>query len=294
MKIAFGIIVLNGNYVLKQVLDSIYPYANQILIAEGAVSYWQEQGIKTSSDGTNELIDNYPDPDNKIKIVHGQYKEKDEQCQAYMQYLTPDNDYIWNIDSDEVFKPEDIERIIELLEKENYTSVGFKSYSFYGGFDRIISGFEEKHEFKRIHRIYPGSYWKTHRPPTIAHQPNVKALPKKHLGHDKLAYKYGIRMYHYSYVFPDQVKQKIDYYKAAVSKDNCIDNYFKKIYFPWVMGDEMTRFYIEKTYEGVHEFKVSYRKEARTRSFDEEHPQVILDSMTELKAKFHEQLKKYV
>ena len=69
LKIAFGIIVLNGNYVLKELLDSIYPYANQILVAEGPVAYWQTQGVQTSTDGTNELLDNYPDPDKKISIV---------------------------------------------------------------------------------------------------------------------------------------------------------------------------------------------------------------------------------
>ena len=45
MKIAFGIIVFNGNYVLKETLESIYPYANQILIAEGPVQFWQDEGI---------------------------------------------------------------------------------------------------------------------------------------------------------------------------------------------------------------------------------------------------------
>ena len=77
MKIAFGIIVFNGNYVLKEVLESIYPYANQILIAEGPVQFWQDEGYSQSIDGTIELIDNFPDPDNKIKVVHGQYVEKD-------------------------------------------------------------------------------------------------------------------------------------------------------------------------------------------------------------------------
>lgn len=143
MKIAFGIIVFNGNYVLKEVLESIYPYANQILIAEGPVQFWQDEGYSQSIDGTIELIDNFPDPDNKIKVVHGQYAEKDEQCNAYMEHITGDNDYIWNVDSDEVFKPGDIETVIDLLEKGKYTSAGFKSISFYGGFDRYLTGFEE-------------------------------------------------------------------------------------------------------------------------------------------------------
>jgi len=127
MKITFGMIVLNGDQVLEETLSSVYPYAHQILIAEGPVGYWQQQGYTTSMDGTNEILENFPDPDNKIKIVHSQYSEKDEQCNAYMEFLDDETDYIWNLDCDEVFKPEDIEKVINLLETERYNSVGFKS-----------------------------------------------------------------------------------------------------------------------------------------------------------------------
>ena len=120
-------IVLNGDQVLEETLASVYPYAHQILIAEGPVGYWQQQGYTTSVDGTNEILENFPDPDNKIKIVHSQYLEKDDQCNAYMEFLDDETDYIWNLDCDEVFKPEDIEKVINLLETERYTSVGFKS-----------------------------------------------------------------------------------------------------------------------------------------------------------------------
>ena len=38
MKIAFGMIVFEGDYVLKECLEQVYPFASQILIAEGPVS----------------------------------------------------------------------------------------------------------------------------------------------------------------------------------------------------------------------------------------------------------------
>jgi len=297
MKIAFGIIVLNGNYVLEETLKNIYPFANQILIAEGPVTWWQEQGMTTSDDGTNEILDNFPDPENKISIVHSIYKEKDEQCQAYMQYLKDDNDYIWNLDSDEVFKPEDIQKILELLETHRYTTVAFKSLSFYGGFDDVISGFEENAPFIRIRKIYPGSYWERHRPPIIAHNPRVGAhiFPEKLLDFNTLAHTYGIRMYHYSYVFPDQVYQKIKYYKGAVSKDICIDNYFDTIYLPWVLAKtNEDKLKIEQQYAGVHEFKPHKRTPTFTRKFNGIHPNIILENMNNLKLKFDNQLKKYI
>ena len=292
MKITFGMIVLNGDQVLEETLASVYPYAHQILIAEGPVSYWQQQGYTTSADGTNDILNNFPDPDNKIKIVHSQYTEKDDQCNAYMQFLDDETDYIWNLDCDEVFKPEDIETVISLLEKERYTSVGFKSITFYGGFDHYLSGFEEGAEFIRIRKVYPGSYWQTHRPPTIAHKID-NPWPEKHLNFNDLADNYGVRMYHYSYVFPDQVYNKIKYYKEYLSKENCIDNYFGRVYLPWITGDEQQRQAIEQRYHGVHEFKPAYRGECFTKEFTGEHPQVVKNNLDKLKEKFNNQLSNY-
>jgi hypothetical protein len=283
MNIAFGMIVLNGNYVLQECLESAYPYASQILVAEGPVQYWQEQGVQTSDDGTNDILHDFYDPDDKLTVVHSQYSEKNEQCNAYMPYLHNDTDYLWNLDSDEIFKPEDMERIVEMLTNYQISSVGFKSYSFYGGFDHYLTGFEEDAEFIRIRKVSPGARWSTHRPPTI-----MPPQPGHHVGHNALA-QHGIRMYHYSYVFPKQVKQKVSYYKAAVSKNNCIDDYYENIYEPWVKYPEQ-REQIEKEWEGVHEFKPSMRGPCYTAKFDGEHPEIIQKNMEKLRTRFHGQL----
>ena len=291
MKIAFGMIVFNGNYVLKECLESVYPYANQILVAEGPVKYWQDQGYSTSTDGTNNILDDFPDPENKIKITHRQYSEKDDQSNEYMKMLREDNDYIWQLDSDEIFKTDDIEKIIRLLEAEKYTNVSFKSCSFYGGFDRKLTGFEESVGFDRIFKLYPGTTWIKHRPPKTKHKPSAKVWPSKKMSHDELFLEHDIRMYHYSYVFPKQVQDKVRYYKDSVSKDACIDDYFDNIYLPWVLGDDCKKREIEDKYNGVHEFKPERRGECRTEVFSGTHPDVISRDMEELKNKFREQIK---
>ena len=268
MKIAFGMIVFEGDYVLKECLESIYPYATQILIAEGPVEFWQSQGRTTSTDKTNEILENFPDPENKISIVHGQFSEKDEQCNAYMQFLKDDIDYLWEVDSDEVYKKSDIEKVINLLEEESPTSIGVKSCSFYGGFDHYIGGFEEATDnFLRIFKVYPGTRWLTHRPPTVMHPNNTETLLPKHINSDELYEKTGVLMYHYSYVFPEQVRKKIFYYKAKVSMSKCIDNYFERIYLPWATGTDAEKDFVENIYNGVHEFKPEYRIHSRTKKF---------------------------
>lgn len=295
LKVAFGMIVFEGDYVLKESLESVYPYAKQILIAEGPVKYWQERGRRTSTDKTNEILANFPDPENKIKIVHGQFQEKDDQCKAYLQHIDNDIDYIWNLDSDEVFKGEDILKLYDILEKEKYTSVGVKSCSFYGGFNRVIGGFEEKTDnFLRVFKFYKGATWKTHRPPTIVAPPCMETLPTKHLDSDTLFDKYGIQMYHYSYVFPKQVANKIEYYKAKVSKSNCIDGYFEQVYMPWIcVKNDKERFDIESKYQGVHEFKPEVRGPSFTKSFTSTHPASIQNNMKELAARFEKESQEY-
>ena len=290
LKITFGMIVFEGDYVLKQCLEQVYPFASQILIAEGPVSYWQRQGRTTSLDNTNKILNEFPDPENKIKVVHGQYDEKDDQCRAYMQHINDDIDYLWNLDSDEVYKTEDLIKMIGFLKKETPTSVGIRSCSFYGGFDNYLTGFElNRDNFLRIFKYTKGATWLTHRPPTIQYPHGSNIIPK-HIDSETLYNQTGIQMYHYSYVFPTQVYTKVNYYKDSVSRDNCIDNYFDTIYLPWVKGTENDREILEAKYLGVHEFKPHVRGECFTNKFTLTHPESITKDLCVLKDKFNGQL----
>ena len=290
LKMAFGMIVLNGDHVLKQCLEAVYPYASQILIAEGPVDFWQKRGLTTSNDKTNEIIESFPDTHGKITVVHGQFSEKDDQCKAYMKFMSPDTDYLWNLDSDELFKAEDIETLYKLLEKEQYTSVGIKSCSFYGGFDRYVGGFEEQRDqFLRVFKVYPGSTWLTHRPPTVTHVPGTPTLPHKHLDSDTLYGNTGIRMYHYSYVFPRQIRNKAAYYESLAS-GKFIPNYYDTVYLPWVKGTDAERTALELKYMGVHEYRPEYRTPTMTKAFEGTHPVQIARDMHLLKEEFNRQL----
>jgi len=291
MKIAVGMIVFEGDYVLKQCLEQIYPFVAQILISEGPVKYWQDQGRTTSNDETNNIIDNFPDPDNKIIIHHGQFSEKDEQCKAYMQHINDDIDYLWMIDSDEVYKTEDIKKVIEFLKKEQPSSVAVRSCSFYGGFNDYLTGFElNPNNFRRIFKFTKGATWLKHRPPTMKYP---KAVSNKHIDGNRLFTETGVQMYHYSYVYPDQVFMKTNYYKDVLNKEHSIDNYFNMVYKPWVNGGITEKQQVENKYNGVHEFKPQMRGACRTTKFNGEHPDSIKKDMNLLINKFNIQLEKY-
>lgn len=290
MKIAFGMIVFEGDYVLRECLAQVYPFASQILIAEGPVEYWQKRGRTTSLDQTNEILDSFPDPEKKIRVVHGQFKEKDEQCRAYMSHINRDIDYLWNLDSDEVYKTEDLNKMVRYLSEERPTSVGMTSNTFYGGCSRTLTGFElNTDNFLRIFRYQPGATWKTHRPPTIQYPASIDP---KHIDSFRLLMDTGVSMYHYSYVFPDQVFKKIAYYKDSVSRDNCIDDYFNQVYIPWMLATPTNKSKIEDKYNGVHEFKPEVRGPCRTVEFNGSHPESI--NTFDIMGKVVTQLRRYL
>lgn len=290
MKIAVGMIVFEGDYVLKECLDQIYPFVDQILISEGPVTFWQKKGKTTSEDLTNEILDNYPDPQNKLKVVHGQFSEKDDQSNAYIKFLEDDIDYLWMIDSDEVYKTQDIIKLKEFLEEESPTSVGMQSCSFFGGFDNYLTGFElNTDNFLRVFKYVKNANWLSHRPPTLNYPENII---KKHITSKELFDKTGIQMYHYSYVFPDQVYKKTNYYSTFVRGGN-IPDYFKNVYLQWVNGNKQTRQNLENVYKGVHEWIPQRRGECYTSEFLLQHPESIQKHMGSLVNKFKEQLIKY-
>ena len=291
MKITYGIIVLNGDFIFRQVLESIYESAHAICIAEGSVSYWNKQGIINSTDDTVKIIKEFPDKENKIKLVQGTCNEKKEQCEAWFNLVPQDTDYVWCVDSDEVHTPENINKVIEYLEHKKPTSLGFQSDSFYGGFERIIGGFEREHSFKRILQYKRNSTYLTHRQPTLA----LNGQPIK--GNDILGSQLfkdtGVSMWHGSYISPKQVYEKIKYYESSViSKGNCIPNYFKDVYWEWVLFPEK-RESIEKKWNGVQEFMPHARGACYTEKYTGKHPEIIVRDMSELITKFDKQLADY-
>tara|TARA_R110002020_G_scaffold78506_5_gene197425 strand:- start:763 stop:1152 length:390 start_codon:yes stop_codon:yes gene_type:complete len=127
----------------------------------------------------------------------------------------------------------------------------------------------------------------------MKHEQGIATLPNKHLDADTLYEQHGVQMYHYSYVFPEQVRKKIFYYRAKVSMAKCIDNYFNFVYLNWVLGDKENRELVENFFNGVHEFKPEYRTHTRTRKFLDSHPKSIEDNIEVLKGRFIEELSKY-
>lgn len=267
--VIFQMCVFNGDYVLEPVLQTLRPFG-RVLVCEGPVGYWQERGFKTSTDATNEILHAMlPASD----IVHGQFAEKDEMMRSVEHLIPPGTSHVWMVDSDEVYPAPLVEQI--LRDVDELDSVEFKPHTFFGGFERVLTGFELRAKWQRIQRWHKGATWHSHRPPTVLAPDGQPYHTKRHVVFEQ------DKFFHYSYVFPSQVKNKVDYYASWGA--GVIPNYFERVYRPWVLGSAKTQADIENEFDGVHEWLPARRGDARTRAFDGSHPRKMEYALPHLK-----------
>jgi len=223
-KISFGIIVLNGEPFTAYTLRALYPFAHQIIVAEGASQYASVIATQDghSKDGTLETLHRFKkeeDPENKVIIIphDGFWSEKDEQSRAYTLHAT--GDYIWQVDIDEFYHPEDMRRVIEILGNDpEITAVALRQITFWGGFDYLADSWylmREQRYFWRIFKWGTGFVYSTHRPPTVLDAEGRDLRIHGKILDGRELEKQNILLYHYSLLFPKQVFEKSAYYDRA-------------------------------------------------------------------------------
>ena len=218
-KISFGIIVLNGEPFTRFVLRALYPFAHQILVVEGACP--GAKNISTpeghSIDGTLEVLNEFKiseDPDNKLEIItrEGFWSEKTEQSQAYAKRIT--GDYLWQIDIDEFYTNQTIEKAIDMLEADpSINGMDFPYHTFWGGLDYLADSTglpKYTHGILRIFKWGKGYTYSSHRPPVILDENGISVRNGKWIDHRQAA-KRNMYLFHYSLLFPKQVQEKCDY-----------------------------------------------------------------------------------
>ncbi len=229
-RITFGMIVLNGEPFLPYNLRGLYPFAHQIIVVEGAAPAAASVATPDghSSDDTLRTLREFKqreDPDDKLIIVTAESEghpdgfwpgEKDQQSQAYARRAT--GDYLWQVDVDEFYKPDDMRAVLELLRTTpSVTAVSFKMITFWGGFDYITDGWYLRRGAAIYHRLFKwatGYQYITHRPPTVVDTAGRNLRDVNWISGERLAKK-GILLYHYSLLFPKQVVDKCRYYGQA-------------------------------------------------------------------------------
>jgi hypothetical protein len=233
-RITFGIIVLNGEPFTRYALRSLYPFAHQIIVAEGAAP--AARNIATpdghSRDGTLETLNRFKaeeDPDDRVTILTAEDEghpagfwpgEKDEQSRAYARRAT--GDYLWQVDIDEFYRSEDMQTILATLSADpSISGMTFKQTTFWGGLDYVVDGWYLRRGATYYHRLFkwgPGYTYASHRPPTVIDASGFD-LRQGHWLSGETTARRGIRLYHYSLLLPKQVLEKCDYYSNAAWAD---------------------------------------------------------------------------
>ena len=222
-------IVLNGERFIKHNIRSVYPYAYQIIIVEGA-SYNSRHNATLDGHSTDntlkcieELIE-HEDHENKISLITAEdegYKngfwpgEKDEQSQAYAKRTT--GNWLWQLDVDEFYHEKDLIEITAYLTKHNPSMVFFYLRNFWYRPDIEIIGVNpEYNQSQPIPRIFRwGKEYKyvTHRPPTVIDS-NGNSLKLKQPLYAEETKKKGWYIWHYPFLFKHQFESKARYYDA--------------------------------------------------------------------------------
>jgi hypothetical protein len=208
--------VLNGEPFIQYQLDSIFQYAHEIIIVEGAYKKFKHAATTDgrSTDKTIEIIQNYPDPENKIKLIMqpGFYDDRLDMCNELLKHVT--GDVVWQVDVDEFFYPETHEYIRRQFEEdEQIDRVSFNFIDFYGPLKYYIKGYEwiGLNNVNRVHRFTKGDQWISQRPPQLKTKSGQLKRIKKHIDGDCLESKNHL-MYHGTMLFEKQIIDKYKYY----------------------------------------------------------------------------------
>jgi glycosyltransferase involved in cell wall biosynthesis len=222
-RISFGIIVLNGEPFIRYNLRALYPFAYEIIVVEGAV---ESAAVNATPDGhslddTLETLKDFKaqeDPEDKLIIItcDGFWEEKDAMSQAYAARAT--GDYLWQIDVDEFYLPDDMQRIIAMLRDDpTISAMTFRMITFWGAPQYTVDGWYLRRGARDFHRLFrwgTGYCYVTHRPPTV-HNAQGRDVRSQHWLDADATAEQGIFMYHYSLLFPQQVEEKSRYYRRV-------------------------------------------------------------------------------
>lgn len=228
-RVTFGMIVLNGEPFVRYNLRALYPFAHEIIVVEGACPSAMCVADKEghSADDTLDSIRDFmahEDAEGKVSLVlaegeghpSGQWSEKDEMSQAYARRAT--GSFLWQIDVDEFYLPEDMERVFRLLADPNApTAVSFEVRTFWGSPEVLVDGTYLRGDAGEFHRLFawgPGYSYATHRPPTVL-TPDGRDTRSGHWVRGRELAKQRLFLYHYELLFPKQVAEKCAYYAGA-------------------------------------------------------------------------------
>jgi len=240
MKVSVMMLAFNADLFLQPSLQSIYPIADEIFVVEGAVPQAAFSATKNghSTDRTLYTLAEFPDPMHKIRVItnKGFWPNKDVMCNQAAECAS--GDLLWQVDADEVYLEEDVEKVTRFFDDHMEVTVGtFPVYHFWHNFHTVTCGGHWMSPFTRVYRSERGSSWQSHEPPVLL---NAQGIPWSSLG--EIHHFEDIHIFHYSYVTPEQALWKSRFFLGYVSNPVTSDeaqevgmtsDWFTKVWQAW-------------------------------------------------------------
>ena len=220
-------IALNEAEYIAASIESVYDFADRIIVVEGGNDYAVGAGMcgpdKRSTDGTIEAVKAVADPQGKIELISGQWANKEEQRNAYASRLKP-GDWMILVDADEVFYEAGLWRLSALMHQHDVISPGFDL--FWNNFQTVARGVWDRFPQIKAVKWQEGYRYRDHNCPCD----KDGALISRHV------FKTSERLYaHYAWVKPiEKLRQKAAYYERQPgARERIRPQYMDKVFIPW-------------------------------------------------------------
>jgi hypothetical protein len=270
LPVHFFTIVLNGQPFIRYHLDSFrqLPFRWHWHVVEGVAQLvhdtaWSLQNggridpslhrEGRSNDGTSEYLDEiaaaFPDTVTLYRKLPGVFWDGKREMVAAPLPNIREACLLWQVDSDELWRPEQILTMRRMFSEQPQRSAAFYWCDFFVGPEAVVStrynyAQNPKVEWLRTWRFTPGMQWLAHEPPTLAMPDAVgqlrdvaKIAPFTHDETEAV----GARFQHFSYVTEAQMRFKEIYYgeKNAIARWRSMNSDLRRAlllrdYFPWV------------------------------------------------------------
>lgn len=218
MKIIFLTITLDGfPFITRHLqefekldLDWEWRIAEGVAGSANCTKWCKPLAPRLSNDGTTGYLESIAAWDHRVKLWqkelwHGKVSMLNAMCQSIREPCL-----IWEIDSDECWRTDQIRRMSEMFKRSpKKNSARFWCRYFIGRNIVITSrggyGNNDAFEWKRVWRWEPGMKWKSHEPPVIS------GFEERAFTHAETE-KNGLVFDHYAYATEAQVRFKSLYY----------------------------------------------------------------------------------
>jgi hypothetical protein len=274
-------IALNALPWLKYSLECCYEFADKIIIVEGAApaGMFMANDQGRSRDGTfeyllqHQFIANNP----KVEIVTGKWESKLQMSQAYWDRAK--NGIVWQIDSDECYRPEEMPKFIEYFNKEDLQITNTPVHQFWKNTETELYGGAFDTFAPRIFRKKKGDKLCAHRPPAIFRWGDFVTLKDQKHSKPGFLLDNDLFMYHYSWIGDDKVRQKAQFFQKLRPKHPAYGKHYSwwypNVWEAWDINSQST--------EDMHGLHVTGG--GKTKKFEGMHPAPIENAIERGKIK---------